>query len=42
MATSGSRFELPGKVENYLGILSKVYKRERKDVNDLALRMRIS
>jgi hypothetical protein len=28
MANSGSHFELPGKVEHYLGILSKVYKRE--------------
>src|ERR1035437_1673809 len=27
MATSGSKFELPGKVEHYLGILSNVYKR---------------
>jgi hypothetical protein len=32
MATSGSRFELPGKVEHYLGILSKVYKREGKNL----------
>jgi len=32
MADSGFHFELPGKVEHYLGILSKVYKREGKNV----------
>lgn len=32
MATSDPRFELPGKVEHYLGILSKVYKREGKNL----------
>jgi hypothetical protein len=32
MANSGSHFELPGKVEHYLGILSKVYKREGQNL----------
>ena len=32
MATSEPRFELPGKVEHYLGILSKVSQREGKSL----------
>src|ERR1017187_10492011 len=32
MAASEPKFELPGKVEHYLGILSKVYKREGKNL----------
>ncbi len=30
MSNSSPRFELPGKLEHYMGILSKVYKREGK------------
>ncbi len=32
MADSSFHFELPGKVEHYLGILSKVYKREGQNL----------